>query len=154
MSETDEVAAVVKWFDARKGYGFVSFDDGGPDALLHVKKLQEYGAATIHDGATIACCVAERDRGWIVTRVIRIDDVEARRRAHLKRSHWSPRERAAWMLGMGMTLEDIQDRTGLPRVDLLDLAAASAHEEAAGSVAAPEWIQRQTSERANRAAGR
>lgn len=149
MSESDEAHGTVKWFDAYKGYGFVVFDDGGPDALLHVKALQEYGLKTIHDGAEVSCLIAERERGWVVTSIVSIAGIKPRRKLHLNRSQWSARERAAWLLGAGMALEDIHDRTGLPRVDLLSLAAAAAHEEAAGSVAAPEWLQRATRARDN-----
>ena len=34
-----EVAAVVKWFNPTKGFGFVKPTDGSPDAFLHVSVL-------------------------------------------------------------------------------------------------------------------
>ncbi|MHC5804451.1 cold-shock protein, partial [Streptococcus pyogenes] len=37
--EVFEVAGVIKWFDASKGYGFIVPDNGLPDILLHVTCL-------------------------------------------------------------------------------------------------------------------
>lgn len=31
---------IVRWFDARRGYGFIVPDEGGPDVFLHRRVLQ------------------------------------------------------------------------------------------------------------------
>lgn len=141
MSKSFEIQGAVKWFDEVKGYGFVLFDDEEHEAFLHNTTLKEYGAAGIHDGALIQCEVAERPRGYCVTRVLWIDDAEARLENHKRRARWSARDKACWLLGRGYAVEDVQDETGLPRVDILDLAAAAAHEEAAGEMAAAQRVQ-------------
>ena len=40
----------VKWFDAKKGFGFITPDDGGKDAFLHVSALQAAGVESVNDG--------------------------------------------------------------------------------------------------------
>jgi len=32
---------VVRWFDARRGYGFIIPEQGGPDVFVHRRVLQE-----------------------------------------------------------------------------------------------------------------
>ena len=43
----------VKWFDAKKGFGFISPDDGGKDAFLHVSALQAANIQSVNDGQAV-----------------------------------------------------------------------------------------------------
>lgn len=54
---------VVKWFDPGKGFGFIVADDGGPDILLHVNALRNYGQSSVSDRAGIVVGVQQTDRG-------------------------------------------------------------------------------------------
>ena len=38
-----QVHGLVKWFDPVKGFGFVVAETGGPDILLHVNVLRNFG---------------------------------------------------------------------------------------------------------------
>jgi|TARA_R110000822_G_scaffold249483_1_gene376916 CspA family cold shock protein len=40
----------VKWFDAKKGFGFIEPDDGSKDAFLHISALQAANISTIDEG--------------------------------------------------------------------------------------------------------
>ena len=40
----------VKWFDTKKGYGFIEPDDGTKDAFLHISALQASNISTIDEG--------------------------------------------------------------------------------------------------------
>ena len=43
----------VKWFDAKKGFGFITPDDGGKDAFLHVSALQAANIQSVNDGQAV-----------------------------------------------------------------------------------------------------
>src|SRR3546814_14163168 len=47
------VIATVKWFNAQKGFGFVTLAEGGPDAFLHVSALQRAGLSEVPAGTTL-----------------------------------------------------------------------------------------------------
>lgn len=51
----------VKWFDAERGFGFASNDDGG-EVFVHASALPE-GTTTLKPGAKIEFGVAEGRRG-------------------------------------------------------------------------------------------
>ena len=51
----------VKWYDAEKGFGFIS-DDEGSDVFLHANALPE-GVATLKGGTRVEFGVAEGRRG-------------------------------------------------------------------------------------------
>ena len=50
----------VKWFDAKKGFGFITPDDGGKDAFLHVSALQAANIQTINDGQAVSYELTEQ----------------------------------------------------------------------------------------------
>ena len=50
----------VKWFDAKKGFGFITPDDGGKDAFLHVSALEAAGISTINDGQAVTYEITEQ----------------------------------------------------------------------------------------------
>ncbi|EEX10709.1 cold shock DNA-binding domain protein [Ruegeria lacuscaerulensis ITI-1157] len=66
----------VKWFDPSKGYGFVVSDEGGPDILLHVNVLRNFGQSSVADGAGIEIMTHRTDRGVQAVEVISIDPPE------------------------------------------------------------------------------
>jgi cold shock protein len=51
----------VKWYDAEKGFGFISGDDGS-DVFLHANALPE-GVSTLKGGTRVDFSVAEGRRG-------------------------------------------------------------------------------------------
>ncbi|HMN95043.1 MAG TPA: cold shock domain-containing protein [Phycisphaerales bacterium] len=59
---------VVKWFDPRKGYGFVLGPEG-QDIFVHYSKIQSDGFRTLRDGERVRYSAALGDKGWCVSTV-------------------------------------------------------------------------------------
>lgn len=75
--EIREITGIVKWFNAVKGFGFVTVADSSSDAFLHLSILKESGYETLAPGATVRCEVADRIKGLQVTRIIDVDESTA-----------------------------------------------------------------------------
>jgi CspA family cold shock protein len=67
-----QVRGVVKWFDPGKGFGFIVVDDGGPDILLHVNALRNFGQGSVSDRAGILVTVQQTGRGLQAVEVLQI----------------------------------------------------------------------------------
>ena len=44
----------VKFFNASKGYGFITPDEGGSDVFVHVTAVEQSGMGTLTDGVRIS----------------------------------------------------------------------------------------------------
>lgn len=71
-----QVQGHVKWFDPSKGYGFVVADNGGPDILLHVNVLRNFGQNSVADGARIKLLTHRTERGVQAVEVVSIEPPE------------------------------------------------------------------------------
>ena len=87
MSELEEdkqaLKGVVKWFDPIKGFGFVVSDTGGPDVLLHVNVLRNFGQSSVADGARVELFAQQTDRGVQATTIVSIQPPEGTQAAVL-----------------------------------------------------------------------
>ena len=52
----------VKWFNAEKGYGFITGEDGA-DVFVHFSAINADGYKTLEEGQTVEFDVVEGDRG-------------------------------------------------------------------------------------------
>jgi CspA family cold shock protein len=52
----------VKWFDARKGFGFIQPDGGGSDVFVHISAVEGSGLSTLNEGQRASFDIA-RERG-------------------------------------------------------------------------------------------
>ena len=53
---------VVKWFNDKKGYGFIQGDDG-VDVFVHFSAIQGGGFRTLREGQRVEFDVIEGDKG-------------------------------------------------------------------------------------------
>ena len=58
----------VKWFNEKKGYGFIT-DESGNDVFVHFSGLNMEGFKTLKDGQTVEFDVSEGDKGLQATNV-------------------------------------------------------------------------------------
>jgi len=46
-------AGTVKWFDPKKGYGFIQPNDGSSDVFVHISAVELAGLASLREGQKI-----------------------------------------------------------------------------------------------------
>lgn len=46
-------SGTVKWFNATKGYGFITPDEGGKDVFVHITAVQAAGLQGLNDGQRV-----------------------------------------------------------------------------------------------------
>lgn len=62
----------VKWFDAGKGFGFITPDDGGKDLFVHHSEIKSDGYSTLNDGQKVEYEVGQGQKGPCATGVVAI----------------------------------------------------------------------------------
>jgi len=56
------VNGTVKWFDEKKGYGFITVD-GGKDAFVHHTNIEGSGFKTLAEGQAVTLEVTQGTKG-------------------------------------------------------------------------------------------
>jgi cold shock protein len=64
------VEGSVKWFDPRKGFGFLVGPEG-QDIFVHFSVIDGDGFKVLRDGARVVYDAANGDKGWKATKVRR-----------------------------------------------------------------------------------
>ncbi len=59
----------VKWFSAKKGYGFISPDDGSNDLFVHHSDIQMSGYKSLDEGEKVEYEVGQGQKGPCATKV-------------------------------------------------------------------------------------
>ena len=53
----------VKWFNAEKGFGFISTDDNGPDVFVHYSAIQGSGFRSLEENQRVSFEVSQGAMG-------------------------------------------------------------------------------------------
>ena len=69
------IEGTVKWFDPRKGYGFIVGPEG-QDIFAHYSVIQGEGFRALTDGAAITYDAQKTPKGWKATKVVRREIIE------------------------------------------------------------------------------
>jgi CspA family cold shock protein len=69
---SEPVEAIIKWFNAEKGFGFVAVV-GGSDVFMHIRQLEVAGHSSVPEGARIKVRIGQGQKGPEVTEVIEVD---------------------------------------------------------------------------------
>ena len=67
-----EVNGVVKWFDPRKGFGFIIGPDE-QDIFVHFTVIEGDGFRVLKDGSSVCYDAEHNDKGWRATKVHRVE---------------------------------------------------------------------------------
>ena len=70
--EVEPVEAIVKRFNAEKGFGFVAVV-GRSDAFLHIRQLEAAGHSSVPEGSRIKVRIGQGQKGFEVTEVIEVN---------------------------------------------------------------------------------
>ena len=63
---------MVKWFDARKGFGFIEKEDGSGDVFVHFTDLAGEGYRTLREGDKVKFEITKSPKGEKAAQVERI----------------------------------------------------------------------------------
>jgi len=61
----------VKWFDEKKGYGFITTGEE-EDIFVHFSEIQSEGFKTLKEGDEVEFEISENDKGKYATKVTRV----------------------------------------------------------------------------------
>lgn len=59
----------VKWFNAEKGYGFITPDDGAADVFVHHSAIEAKGFRLLQEGAKVEYEAQRGPKGMAATKV-------------------------------------------------------------------------------------
>lgn len=84
QDQIKSLEGTVKWFDPRKGFGFI-IGPQGQDIFAHFSVIEGEGFKALRDGSIVVYDAVRSDKGWKATRVVRKE--EPPEVSVVKRSH-------------------------------------------------------------------
>lgn len=65
------MTGTVKWFNAEKGFGFISVE-GGDDVFVHYSAITGEGFKTLEEGQQVSFEIVEGDRGPQAANIVKL----------------------------------------------------------------------------------
>ncbi len=65
------VQGKVKWFNEKKGYGFIELEDG-KDVFVHYSAIQDRGFKTLREGEIVKLEISEGPKGPQASKVVKL----------------------------------------------------------------------------------
>ncbi|MBL4698713.1 MAG: cold shock domain-containing protein [Phycisphaerales bacterium] len=69
----NEVHGTVKWFDPRKGFGFIVGPDE-QDIFVHFTVIEGDGFRVLKDGSAVCYDAEKNDKGWRATKIHKVSE--------------------------------------------------------------------------------
>lgn len=63
---------IIKWFDNKKGFGFIAQDEGGQDVFVHFSVIGGEGFKTLEEGDRVEYEVTQSDKGLKASSVVKL----------------------------------------------------------------------------------
>jgi CspA family cold shock protein len=63
---------VIKWFDNKKGFGFIAQDQGGQDVFVHFSVIAGEGFKTLEEGDRVEFDFVQSDKGLKASTVVKL----------------------------------------------------------------------------------
>jgi CspA family cold shock protein len=66
------VTGTVKWFDSKKGFGFITRDDNGQDIFVHFSAIQGRGFKNLEEGEKVEFEIVQEEKGPRAANVVKL----------------------------------------------------------------------------------
>jgi CspA family cold shock protein len=73
MCMASKKTGTVKWFNETKGFGFLTPDDGSPDAFAHFSAIGGNGFKTLAEGDKVEFDVTEGQKGPAAANILKVN---------------------------------------------------------------------------------
>ncbi|EKN4699337.1 RNA chaperone/antiterminator CspA [Yersinia ruckeri] len=69
---SNKMAGLVKWFDAGKGFGFITPTDGSKDVFVHFSAIQSNDFKTLDEGQSVEFSIENGAKGPSAANVVAV----------------------------------------------------------------------------------
>lgn len=66
------VTGTVKWFDSKKGFGFITRDDNGQDIFVHFSAIERKGFKNLEEGQRVKFEIVQDKKGPRADKVVKL----------------------------------------------------------------------------------